>query len=85
MTMASTFKARVRKGRLVLDEPTDLPEGAEIDLVPVLESADESPDVVDAAWRAEIGKRIAEIEAGDVELESWDDVRRQAAEVLRRE
>jgi hypothetical protein len=30
----SDFKARVKNGRLVLDEPTDLPEGAEVDLVP---------------------------------------------------
>jgi len=29
------LKARVQKGRLVLDEPTDLPEGTEIDLVPL--------------------------------------------------
>jgi hypothetical protein len=28
------MKARVRNGRLLLDEATDLPEGAEIDLVP---------------------------------------------------
>ena len=31
--MQHALKARVRNGRLVLDEPTDLPEGAEIDLV----------------------------------------------------
>lgn len=29
------MKARVRNGRLVLDEPTDLPEGTEVELVPV--------------------------------------------------
>jgi hypothetical protein len=28
-------KACVRNGRLVLDEPTDLPEGTEIELVPL--------------------------------------------------
>jgi len=28
------LKARVLKGRLVLDEATDLPEGTEVDLVP---------------------------------------------------
>jgi len=28
------LKAEVRNGRLVLDEPTDLPEGTEVDLVP---------------------------------------------------
>ena len=28
-----TWKAHVREGRLRLDEPTDLPEGAEVELV----------------------------------------------------
>lgn len=28
-------KARVQNGRLKLDEPTDLPEGSELELVPV--------------------------------------------------
>ena len=30
-----TLKARVKAGRLVVDEPTDLPEGTEIELLPV--------------------------------------------------
>ena len=30
----NSFKARVRNGRLILDEPTELPEGAEVELVP---------------------------------------------------
>jgi hypothetical protein len=34
MTMLP-LKAHVKNGRLVLDEPTDLPEGDEIDLVPL--------------------------------------------------
>ena len=29
-----TPKARVKAGRLVLDEPTDLPEGTEVELLP---------------------------------------------------
>ncbi len=28
------LKAHVRKGRLVLDEPTDLPDGTQVELVP---------------------------------------------------
>ena len=27
-----TFKAHVRNGRILLDEPTDLPDGAEVEL-----------------------------------------------------
>jgi hypothetical protein len=30
-----TLKARVHNGRLVVDEPTELPEGAEVDLLPL--------------------------------------------------
>lgn len=42
-----TIRARVRKGRLVLDEPTDLPDGTEIELLPLdpgdwLDEADRS-------------------------------------------
>ena len=29
------MKATVRSGRLILDEPTDLPEGSEVELVPL--------------------------------------------------
>lgn len=34
MTWMTPLKAKVRQGRLVLDEATDLPEGTEVDLVP---------------------------------------------------
>lgn len=30
-----TIKARVTAGRLVVDEPTDLPEGVEVELLPL--------------------------------------------------
>jgi hypothetical protein len=30
-----TLKGRVKAGRLVVDEPTDLPEGTEIELLPL--------------------------------------------------
>ena len=35
--MASTLRARVIKGRIVLDEPTDLPDGTLLELVPGVE------------------------------------------------
>jgi hypothetical protein len=47
--MTLTLKARVRGGRLVLDEPVDLPEGTEVALVP----ADEG-DQLDDADRARL-------------------------------
>jgi hypothetical protein len=33
--IAMTLKARVKAGRLVVDEPTDLPEGTEIERLPL--------------------------------------------------
>lgn len=35
MFFVMTIKAHVREGRLVVDEPTDLPEGTEIELLPL--------------------------------------------------
>ena len=32
---------------------------------------------LEAAWGAEIGKRIAELESGEVRTASWDEVRRR--------
>jgi hypothetical protein len=34
MTTMTPLEARVKNGRLVLDEPTDLPEGDVVELVP---------------------------------------------------
>lgn len=36
----SVLKAVVRNGRLILDEPTDLPEGVEVEIAVVLEPED---------------------------------------------
>lgn len=44
----SSLLARVEKGRLVLDEPTDLPEGTVISLV----ADDEGDDLSDAERQA---------------------------------
>ncbi len=41
--MTLTLKARVKGGRVVLDEPVDLPDSAEVDLVP----ADQGDDLDD--------------------------------------
>jgi hypothetical protein len=60
--MQHPLKARVRNGRLVLDEPTDLPEGMEVPLV--LADGDE----LDADERAELHRALLEgledVEAG---------------------
>lgn len=42
--MVRTVKATVRSGRLVADEPTDLPEGEEVELVPLDELLERGGD-----------------------------------------
>jgi hypothetical protein len=62
------LKAHVRKGRLVLDEPTDLPEGEEVELVPLDDVLASGGDYLDdeerAALHAELEASIAEADAG---------------------
>jgi putative addiction module component (TIGR02574 family) len=52
----------------------------------LLASLDGEPDHdVEAAWAAEVARRIEEIEAGRVELVPWEDVeRRIEREILKR-
>jgi hypothetical protein len=58
-----TLKARVRNGRLVVDEPTELPEGTEIALLPL-----DPGDWLDTADRAALHRALLtsqdDIEAG---------------------
>ena len=49
----SGLRARVQKGRLVVDEPTDLPEGTVLDLV-----VDDEGDDMDEAERAALDTAI---------------------------
>jgi hypothetical protein len=50
-----TLKARVKAGRLVADEPTDLPEGTEIELLPL-----DPGDWLDENDRAALYKALRE-------------------------
>jgi hypothetical protein len=63
-------KAHVRNGRLVLDEPTDLPEGEEVELVPLRDvlagGGDDLDDEERAALHAELAASIAEAESGQL-------------------
>jgi alpha/beta hydrolase fold len=51
----STVRARVKNGRLVLDEPTELPEGTEVELLAV-----DDVDELDLAERAKLYGFLAE-------------------------
>jgi hypothetical protein len=55
----SAFRARVENGRIILDEPTTLPEGTVIDLVPDDDGDDLSEEersalnsALSASWRS---------------------------------
>ena len=57
MTM-QPLKAHVKNGRLVLDEPTDLPEGEEIELVPLDDVLAAGGDDLDDEERARLHQSI---------------------------
>ena len=67
----SALKARVENGRLRLDEPTDLPEGQVVELVPLDEllstSGDDLGDDERALLHRSIDESIADEEAGKAE------------------
>lgn len=58
-----TLKARVQNGRLVVNEPTRLPEGTEVDLLPL-----DPGDWLDSSDRAALHRALiasqADLEAG---------------------
>lgn len=61
--MQQPLRARVRNGRLVLDEPTDLPEGEEVELVPA-DTADMDADER-AALHESLREGIRQMNAGE--------------------
>ena len=58
-----TIKAHVRAGRLVVDEPTTLPEGTEVELLP-LDPGDWLDDDDRAALHAALARSQADVAAG---------------------
>lgn len=57
MEHMKTHKARAENGRLKLDVPTDLPDGAEVDVIVL---GEEPYDSMDPAERAELDAAIDE-------------------------
>ena len=64
--------------KALLDQALQLPddERAEIAAVLVRSLDVVDDDGVEGAWDREIGRRLAEIDAGDVELVPWDEAKR---------
>ena len=71
MEAMQPLKAHVHNGRLVLDEPTDLPEGEVVELVPLDEVLARGGDYLDDEERAALHRSIEEgiedFERGDTE------------------
>ena len=61
MAQSNTLKAVVKNGRIVLDEPTDLPEGEVIELVPA-DSYAHLDEPLDAREKAKLDARKARVE-----------------------
>jgi hypothetical protein len=53
-----TFKARVKAGRIIVNEPTELPEGTEIELLPL-----DPGDWLDEADRAALHEALHQSDA----------------------
>jgi hypothetical protein len=68
-----SVKAKVRNGRLVVDEATELPDGTEVELVAVMEHGD---DALRPEDRAALHHALAQADAdiADGRLVDGDDV-----------
>ena len=75
-----------KAGEKVLAEALRLDVRARAEIVTeLLASLDGPPDPgAEAAWEAEIQRRVAAIEAGTVELEPWENVKRRIEGDLRK-
>jgi hypothetical protein len=58
--MMQPLKARVKNGRLVVDEPTDRPEGEEVELVLLDDVLAHGGDYLDAAERERLHAALRE-------------------------
>ena len=74
-----TIPRMTKAAKAVLADALRLGEDERAELAAeVLASLDGPADLdADAAWDAEIRRRIAAIDAGEIELEPWDDVKRR--------
>jgi putative addiction module component (TIGR02574 family) len=66
-----------RQAEAVLQEALMLPEEERTAIVSaLLESLGPEPELdVEDAWRQEVASRVAAIEAGGVEMTSWEEIR----------
>ena len=67
----------------ILEDALSLPEDERRHLVKVLSHSLDTNEIdLSPAWKAEIGRRIADIESGAVKLVPWDEVEARIKGVL---
>lgn len=74
------------EAKKIFEQALALPEPDRVALIDALADSivgDEQAEV-DEAWRVEILRRVEQVRRGEVELESWEDVRRAGREALAR-
>ena len=76
METMKTLKARVENGHIVMNEPTDLPEGTELELIPADDFDDGSDHFNDPAFLSALDEGIDQMERGEIG--------RPASEILER-
>jgi len=64
--VVTALKAHIRNGRIVVDEPVDLPEGAEVSVYLYDASADDLPPQERAALGRALERGVAQADAGDL-------------------
>jgi len=62
--MTLTLKGRVKAGRLVVDEPIDLPDDSEVDLL-IVDAGDDLDDVERERLHAALAQALEEVERGE--------------------
>jgi hypothetical protein len=62
----NALKAQVKNGRIIVDEPTDLPDGTELYLVPAESESDDESDEERAELEAAIDEGLDDFEAGRI-------------------
>ncbi len=74
------------EAKRLLDDALSLPNQERLRLAEALFDSVSSEDQaeIDEAWRTEVLRRVEQVRAGEVELESWDTVRQAGREALAR-
>ena len=65
MQSMKTLKARVENGHIVMNEPTDLPEGTELELIPADDFDDGSDHFNDPEFVAGLDEADEQIKRGE--------------------